>query len=56
MSKLIDMKDLFRGRHFDRDVIILCVRWHLCYKFIFRDPVEMMAERGLRLLDTAITG
>jgi transposase-like protein len=40
------MKDLFVGRHFDRDVIILCVRWYLCYKLSFRDLVEMMAERG----------
>ena len=46
MSKLTGMKDLFVGRHFDRDVIILCVRWYLCYKLSFRDLVEMMAERG----------
>ena len=43
MSKLISMKDLFAGRHFDRDVIILCVRWYLCYKLSFRDLVKMMA-------------
>ena len=42
MSKLRVMKDLFAGRHFDRDVIILCVRWYLCYKLSFRDLVEMM--------------
>jgi transposase-like protein len=36
------VKDLFAGRHFDRDVIILCVRWYLCYKLSFRDLVEMM--------------
>src|ERR1017187_6508816 len=41
------MKDLFAGRHFDRDVIILCVRWYLCYKLSLRDLVEMMGERGL---------
>jgi transposase-like protein len=41
------MKDLFAGRHFDRDVIILCVRWCLCYKLSLRDLVEMMGERGL---------
>ena len=54
MSKLIGMKDLFAGRHFDRDLIILCVRWYLRYKLSFRDLVEMMAERGFRLSHTTI--
>ncbi len=43
------MDELFAGRHFDRDVIILCVRWYLRYKLSLRDLVEMMAERGLSL-------
>ena len=54
MSELRGMKDLHAGRHFDRDVIILCVRWYLCYKLSFRDLVEMMAERGLHLSHTPI--
>jgi transposase-like protein len=54
MNKLRGMKDLFAGRHFDRDVIILCVRCYLCYKLSFRDLVEMMAERGLHLSHTTI--
>ena len=41
--------DLFKGRHFDRGIIILCVRWYLRFKLSFRDLVEMMAERGLFL-------
>jgi transposase-like protein len=40
---------LFAGRHFDREVILLCVRWYLRYKVSFRDLVEMMGERGLQL-------
>ncbi|CAD6563342.1 hypothetical protein LMG24235_08586 [Paraburkholderia sabiae] len=48
MSKLKSLDELFAGRHFDRDVIILCVRWYLRYKLSLRDLVEMMAERGLR--------
>ena len=48
------VKDLFAGRHFSRDVIIRCVRWHLRYKLSFRDLVEMMDERGLRLSHTTI--
>jgi len=47
MGKLESLKDLFTGRHFDRDVIVLCVRWYLRFKLSLRDLVEMMAERGL---------
>ena len=47
MSKLKRMEELFAGRHFDREVIILCVRWYLRFKLSLRDLVEMMAERGL---------
>jgi IS6 family transposase len=38
---------LFRGRHFEDEVIILCVRWYLRYSLSYRDLKEMMAERGL---------
>jgi transposase-like protein len=45
---------LFGGRRFDREIIILCVRWYLRYKLSLRDLVEMMAERGLSLAHTTI--
>ena len=48
------VKELFSGRHFDREIIILCVRWYLRYKLSLRDLVEMMAERGLQLAHTTI--
>jgi hypothetical protein len=54
MSKLSSIEELFAGRHFDREVIILCVRWYLRYKLSFRDLVEMMAERVLSLAHTTI--
>jgi transposase-like protein len=38
---------LFRGRHFEDVIIILCVRWYLRYSLSYRDLEEMMAERGL---------
>jgi hypothetical protein len=31
--------DLFKGRHFDHEFIILCVRWYLSYKLSSRDLV-----------------
>ena len=38
---------MFKGRHFDRSVILLCVRWYLAHNLSLRDLEEMMAERGL---------
>ena len=38
---------LFRGRHFEDVIIILCVRWYLRYSLTYRDLEEIMAERGL---------
>lgn len=40
---------MFNGRHFDRSVILLCVRWYLAYNLSLRDLEEMMAERGLNV-------
>jgi transposase-like protein len=54
MGKPENLEDLFAGRHFDRDVIILCVRWYLRFKLSLRDLVEMMGERGLALAHTTI--
>ncbi len=49
MDKLESLQELFAARHFDREVIILCVRLYLRFKLSLRDLVEMMAERGLSL-------
>jgi transposase-like protein len=54
MTKLARVEELFVGRHFDREVIILCVRWYLRFKLSLRDLVEIMAERGLSLAHTTI--
>jgi transposase-like protein len=47
MSKLKSLDKLFDGRHFDREIFVLRVRWYLRYKLSLRDLVEMMAERGV---------
>jgi len=46
--------DLFKGRHFEQEIIVLCVRWYLRYKLSYRDLVEMMAERGLSVAHSTI--
>ncbi|TWI19028.1 DDE superfamily endonuclease [Mesorhizobium tianshanense] len=38
---------MFKGRHFDQSVILLCVRWYLACNLSPRDLEEKMAERGL---------
>jgi transposase-like protein len=47
-------QELFKGRHFDHEIIILCVRWYLTFKLSSRDLVAMMAERGIALAHTTI--
>jgi transposase-like protein len=37
MSKRRGLEGTFDERHFDREIIILCVRWHLRYKLSLRD-------------------
>ncbi|MGF9764799.1 IS6 family transposase [Microvirga sp. 0TCS3.31] len=46
---------MFKGRHFDRSVILLCVRWYLAYNLSLRNLEEMMAERGISV-DHATVG
>lgn len=38
---------MFKGRHFDQSVILLCVRWYLAYGLSLRDLKAMMAEGGI---------
>jgi transposase-like protein len=54
MTEPTSAQDLFKGRHFDHEIIILCVRWYLTFKLSSRDLVEMMAERGIALVHTTI--
>ncbi|GHO72412.1 hypothetical protein KSD_01830 [Ktedonobacter sp. SOSP1-85] len=44
----------FKWRHFQSDIILLCVRWYLRYALSYRDLEEMMAERGLSVDHTTI--
>src|SRR5260370_18143202 len=44
----------FKWRHFEADIILLCVRWYLRYSLSYRDLEEMMRERGLHVDHTTI--
>jgi transposase-like protein len=41
-----DSSSLFKRRHSDPSIIILCVRWYVTYKPSYRDLRDMMAEHG----------
>ncbi len=44
----------FKWRHFEAEIILLCVRWYLRYALSYRDLEEMMCERGLQVDHTTI--
>ena len=46
--------DVFKGRHFDRQIIVLCVRWYTSFKLSLRDLVIMMADPGISVTHTTI--
>ena len=54
MTEPTSAQELFKGRHFDQEIIVLCVRWYLTFKLSSRDLVQMMAERGITLTHTTI--
>ena len=54
MSRFVSVEELVAGRHFDKEVVVLCVRWYLSFKLSYRDLVSMMSERGISLAQTTI--
>jgi len=54
MAGFLGLDELFESRHFDREVIVLCVRWYPRFRLSYRDLVEMLAERDLSLAHTTI--
>jgi hypothetical protein len=54
MTKPIDRDSLYRKRAFDAAIIELCVRWYISYRLSYRDLVEMMAERGVKVAHSTI--
>src|SRR5256714_12127049 len=44
----------FKWRHFEAEIILLCVRRYLRYSLSYRDLEEMMRERGLQVDHTTI--
>src|ERR1700676_3550717 len=47
MQSFNPIEDLFKGRHFDGQIIILCVAWYTSFKLSLRDLVIMMAWQAV---------
>jgi transposase-like protein len=50
----MNLKHPFKWRHFQSDIILLCVRWYLRYPLSYRNLEEMMLERGLMVDHTTV--
>jgi putative transposase len=37
----------FKGAHFAKDIILVCVRWYVAYPLSYRHIEELMQERGV---------
>jgi transposase-like protein len=44
----------FKGRHFNHLLIIQAARWYVAYRPSYRDVCELMAERGVTVVPTAV--
>src|SRR5215469_5544821 len=45
----ITRSDPFFWRHYEGEIILLCVRWYLSFPLSYRHMATIMAERGLPL-------
>jgi len=48
------MGNPFNWRHYESEIILLCVRWYLRYSLSYLDVVEMITDQGLSLDHTTI--
>jgi transposase-like protein len=44
----------FKWRHFEAEIILLCIRWYLRYPLSYRHLEEMLLERGISVDHTTI--
>src|ERR671915_1036185 len=54
VGRIVISDSPFKWRHFEGQIILLCVRWYLRYCLSYRDLEEMMVERGLKVDHTTI--
>jgi transposase-like protein len=50
----VEQDNPFKGRQYEPEIILLCVRWYLRYSLSYRDLEEMKVERGLPVDHTTL--
>ncbi len=50
----MNQSDPFKWRHYEAEIILLCVRWYLRYPLSYRNLEEMMQERRMDVDHTTI--
>ncbi len=45
----------FKGRHFQRDIILWAVRWYCKYGISYRELQEMLADTGVHLVHDTLS-
>jgi len=48
------LSNFFKWKHYEGEIILLNVRWHLKYSLSYRNLKEMMIERGVKVYHTTI--
>ena len=56
MTQPIACDPIYGKRAFDADINELRGRWYITYRLSYRDLVEMMAERGVKVAHSTILG
>ena len=53
MQRFVPIDDVFKGRHFDKPIIILCVAGYTSFNNL-RDLAIMIADRSISVTHTTI--
>ncbi len=48
------MKNYFKGRHFQQDIILVAVGYYFRFNLSYRDVVEILRDRGITVHHTTI--
>ncbi|KZU81080.1 Mobile element protein [Lactiplantibacillus plantarum] len=48
------MKDYFKGRHFQKDIILAAVGYYFRFSLSYRDVVEILRDRGITVHHTTV--
>jgi hypothetical protein len=54
MPRFVPVEEPFEGRHFDQEIVVLCVRWYLTFKLSYRDVVADTLVTRRPQLDAAL--